>query len=75
MQKWEYTTVYCAGDRILKDYGEDGWELVAIYDARFYFKRPIAEHSLSVKALLNDMQGLSPDERLDKLEEWRKKVK
>ena len=45
MQKWEYVTVPLlvhATKQILDNWGDDGWELVAVVDNVAYFKRPKA---------------------------------
>jgi len=51
MQKWEYDWEWVNDEfhnstlrRVsgLKTMGQDGWELVAVYDGRAYFKRPIS---------------------------------
>ena len=30
-------------NKMLQDYGEDGWELVSVAENIFYFKRPLSE--------------------------------
>ena len=44
MQKWEYTLVYMRTfaemRRELTRLGEEGWELVAVHEGVFFFKRP-----------------------------------
>lgn len=47
MQKYEYLCVKITGDgprttKVLNEYGEQGWELVATSWFWHYFKRPIA---------------------------------
>jgi len=45
MQKWEYFTaplISHALQEILNNYGDEGWELVAVVDDVAYFKRPKA---------------------------------
>ena len=45
VKKWEYKCVFIAGtdariEKILNDYGKDGWELVCInFIWSYYFKR------------------------------------
>jgi len=45
MKKWEYRSVMSPSERDLKEYGELGWELVAIDNsynrAWFWLKRPV----------------------------------
>jgi len=46
MQKWEYISVVINsyGEKkieMINEYGKEGWELISIQDACFYFKRPI----------------------------------
>ena len=47
MKKWEYKCVFIAGtdariEKILNDYGKDGWELVCInFIWSYYFKREL----------------------------------
>lgn len=46
MQKYEYKCAMVLGGAekttsTLNEYGQDGWELVCVYNAWFYFKRPI----------------------------------
>lgn len=51
MDKWEYTIIGEPLSNLLKDeirlneYGEDGWELVAVYKGIMYLKRkkPVTE--------------------------------
>jgi len=40
MQQWDYKLVHESNLK-LKELGEQGWELVAVQEQLFYFKRPI----------------------------------
>lgn len=47
MTKYEYKCVFIWGgssktERIMNEYGQQGWELVCVQTCWFYFKRPIA---------------------------------